>query len=114
MRIDNSPFNNGLPPTHPGEHLADDLDIMEMSADDLDKSLAVPPGTIAAILEARNGITPVLALRLSHYFGTSARLWMDLQNTYDLKVAMRRCGPEIEKYVQPKRRVSRNDLQTHP
>jgi addiction module HigA family antidote len=97
MRIDDGPFSNGLPPTHPGEHLADDLD----------KSLAVPPGTISAILEARNGITPVLALRLSHYFGTSARLWMDLQNTYDLKVAIRRCGPEIEKYVQP-RLVRRN------
>ena len=94
--------------------MADDLEAMKMSADDLDKALAVPPGTIAAILEARNGIIPVLALRLSHYFGPSARLWVDLQNTSDLKVAMQRRGPEIEKHVQPKQRVSRNDLQTHP
>ena len=73
-----------------------------MSAEELDKLLAVPFGTIDAIVEGRSNINAVLALRLSHYFGTSARVWMDMQNTYDLKVAMRKWGPEIEKHVKPR------------
>ena len=85
-----------------------------MSAEEFDRVLAVPSGTISAIIEGRSDITAVLALRLSHYFGTSARVWMDMQNTYDLKVAMRKWGREIKEQVQPKQRVSRNDLQTHP
>ena len=74
-----------------------------MSAEEFDRVLAVPPGTISAIIEGRCDITAVLALRLSHYFGTSARVWMDMQNTYDLKVAMRKWGREIEEQVQPSR-----------
>ena len=108
MRIDDGPFNNGLFPTHPGEHLSDDLEAMEMSAEDFDKILAVPPGTIAAIVKGRRDINPVLALRLSHYFGTSARVWMDMQNTYDLKVAMQEWGPEIEKQVKPRTKALRD------
>ncbi len=84
-----------------------------MSAEEFDKVLAVSTGTIAAIVEGRCDITAVLALRLSHYFGTSARVWMDMQNTYDLKVAMRKWGPEIEKQVQPRQRASRHDIQVH-
>lgn len=109
MRIDDGPFNNGLSPTHPGEHLSDDLEAMEMSAEDFDKVLAVPSGTIAAIVEGRSSINAVLALRLSHYFGTSARVWMDMQNTYDLKVAMRKWGSEIEKQVRPRVKVGKDN-----
>ena len=108
MRIDDGPFSNGLPPTHPGEHLGDDLEAIEMSAEEFDRVLAVPPGTVSAIIEGRCDITAVLALRLSHYFGTSARVWMDMQNTYDLKVAMRKWGGEIEEKVQPRQIMIKN------
>ena len=102
MKIDGGPIRDGMPPIHPGEGLADDLEAMEMSAEEFDQALAVPYGTIAAILEERRGIDAELALRLSHYFGTTARLWMDLQVTYDLKVAERKVGPRILKEVTPR------------
>ena len=74
MRIDDGPFSNGLPPTHPGEHLGDDLEAMEMSAEEFDKVLALPTGTISAVVEGRCDITAVLALRfiaLLRYFSQS-------------------------------------------
>ena len=102
MKIDDRPFKNGMPPIHPGEGLADDLEAMEMGPEEFDRALAIPSGTTAAILEGRRDIDAELALRLSHYFGTTARIWMDLQATHDLKVAERTWGPRILKEVQPR------------
>lgn len=93
MKIDGGSIRDGMPPIHPGEGLADDLEAMEMSAEEFDQALAVPCGTIAAVLEERRSIDAELALRLSHHFGTTARLWMDLQVCYDLKVAERKGRP---------------------
>jgi addiction module HigA family antidote len=102
MKIDGGSIRDGMPPIHPGEGLADDLEAMEMSAEEFDQALAVPCGMIAAVLEERRSIDAELALRLSHYFGTTARLWMDLQVCYDLKVAERKVGPRIFKEVTPR------------
>ena len=87
---------------HPGESLADDLNEMEVTPQEFDVMLAVPARTVAALLEGRRDIDAELALRLSHYFGTTARFWMDLQTTHDLKVAEREVGPKILKEIQPK------------
>ena len=100
MKIDDRPFQNGMPPIHPGESLADELNELEISEIEMDDFLAVPHGTVAAVVEGRKAIDADFALRLSHFFGTGARFWMNLQATYDLKVAMKRSGPHILKHVK--------------
>ena len=101
MKIDDRPFKNGMPPMHPGESLADDLNEMEVSPQEFDALLAVPAGTTEAVLAGRRDIDAEFALRLSHYFGGTARFWMDLQNSYDLKIAERKSGPQILREVKP-------------
>lgn len=102
MKIENGPHKDGMPPMHPGEFLADDLDEMEVTPQEFDTLLAVPDGTVLALVEGRRDMDAEMALRLSHYFGTTARIWMDLQVIHDLKVAERRVGPKILKEVKPK------------
>ena len=100
MKIDDGPFKDGMPPIHPGESLADDLNEIEVSEIEMDDFLSVPPGTVAAIVEGRKDIDADFALRLSHFFGTTARFWMNLQNNYDLKIAEKKSGPHIVKHVK--------------
>ena len=73
-----------------------------MTPDQLDKCLAVPAGTVSAILAKERGIDADFALRISRYFGAGERLWMNLQVSYDLKVAAERVGPRILKEVTPR------------
>lgn len=100
MKIDDRPFKNGMPPMHPGESLADDLNEMEISEIEMDGYLAVPRGTTASIVQGKKNIDADYALRLSHFFGTTARFWMNLQVTYDLKIAEKKSGPHILKHVK--------------
>ena len=100
MKIDDRPFQNGMPPFHPGETLADELNELEISEIEMDDHLAVSLGTTAAIVEGRRHIDADYALRLSHFLGTAARFWMNLQITYDLKMAERKSGPHILKHVK--------------
>ena len=102
MLIDDRPIKNGMPPIHPGESLADDLSEMEVSPEEFDIILAVAPGTTRAVLEGSRDIDAEFALRLSHYFGTTARFWMNLQVSYDLKVAEKKVGSKILREVKPK------------
>ena len=68
----------------------------------MDKCLALPFGTSSAILAKERGIVADFALRISRYLGAGERLWMNLQVSYDLKVAARREGPRILKDVTPR------------
>jgi addiction module HigA family antidote len=54
---------------------------------------------ISAIVSGKRSITADTALRLARYFGTSAQMWMNMQTAYDLEVAVRDVGPEIERDV---------------
>ena len=94
-------FENRMPPFHPGEFLADDLEAMQMSPAEFDAALAVPAGTTALLLDECIDITPELALRLSRYFGGGAELWLSLQAGYDVKVYARKHGPTIVAQVTP-------------
>jgi addiction module HigA family antidote len=94
---------NGMRPVHPGEYIAEDLAEMRMSAGEYDSALAVPKGTVAELVAERATITPEIALRLSRYLGTTARLWMNLQNSYDLKIAEQACGEAIADQVEPRK-----------
>ena len=89
-----------LIPIHPGEILFEDfMKPMDISINRLAREIAVPPGRISAIVNGKRGITADTALRLGKYFGVSPELWMGLQTDYDLRLAQRTIGAEVEKRV---------------
>ena len=92
-----------LPPIHPGEILAEDLRDLDISLNELARSLRVPMNRISEIANGRRSITADTAMRLARYFGTSPEYWMNLQTSYDLAVAQRTKGEEIERAVLPRR-----------
>ena len=63
---------------HPGEHLAEELDALTMSAAELARRLKVPTNRVTEILNGQRAITGDTALRLAHFFGTSAEFWLNL------------------------------------
>ena len=80
---------------HPGEHLAEELDELGMSAAQLARNLAVPTNRVTSILNCQRAITGDTALRLAHFFGTSAEFWLNLQSVYDLRLAHSRFGKSV-------------------
>jgi addiction module HigA family antidote len=84
-------------PIHPGEVLADDLDALDMSAAELSRQLKVPTNRVTEILNGQRAITADTALRLAHFFGTSAQFWLNLQNLYELRRAEEKVGIVIKK-----------------
>lgn len=94
--------NNGMRPVHPGEILGEELEELGMSASAMAGALGVPTNRITAILKGQRGITADTALRLSRYFGTSAQLWLNLQKSFELRVAEIRSGKDIAERVQPR------------
>jgi addiction module HigA family antidote len=81
---------------HPGEHLAEQLDALEMSAAELARQLGVPTNRITGILKGQRAVTGDTALRLGHFFGTSAQFWLNLQSLYDLRLAEQNAGTIID------------------
>jgi addiction module HigA family antidote len=88
-------------PIHPGEILKMEfLDELELSAYALAKALAVPENRVTAILNGERAITADTALRLSHFFGTTAEFWLNLQVHYDLEVTTRTEARKIDREVK--------------
>jgi addiction module HigA family antidote len=83
-------------PIHPGEVLAEDLKALHMSAARLARQLKVPTNRITEILNGQRAITGDTALRLAHFFGTSAQFWLNLQTLYDLRLAEQKAGKSIQ------------------
>ncbi|OFV97282.1 MAG: addiction module antidote protein, HigA family [Acidobacteria bacterium RIFCSPLOWO2_12_FULL_54_10] len=81
---------------HPGEHLAEELKELGMSAAELARRLDVPTNRITQILNGRRAITGDTALRLAHFFGTTAEFWLNLQSLYQLRLAARKSGKSIQ------------------
>ena len=81
---------------HPGEHLAEELGELGMSAAELARKLGVPTNRITGILNGQRAVTGDTALRLAHFFGTSAEFWLNLQSLYELRVAQKRFGTAIK------------------
>jgi len=81
---------------HPGEHLAEELKELGMSAAELARKLDVPTNRITGILNGKRAITGDTALRLSHFFGTSAEFWLSLQSLYELRIAQKKVGKSIK------------------
>ena len=83
-------------PIHPGEHLAEELEALSMSAAELARKLEVPTNRITNILNGHRTITGDTALRLAHFFGTSAQFWLNLQSLYDIRLAEQKTGRTIK------------------
>ena len=94
---------NGMRPVHPGEILREDyLTPLNLTVNALAQSLRVPATRLHEIVKERRAVTPDTALRLSRYFGGDAQSWLNLQASYDLKVAERDLGATIASEVSPR------------
>ena len=85
------------PPIHPGEILADELKEVGVSPTELARQVQVPANRISEIIRGRRGITGDTALRLGHWFGTTPQFWINLQASYDLRLATQQVGEAIER-----------------
>jgi addiction module HigA family antidote len=92
------------PAIHPGEILAEELEEVTVTPTELARQLRVPPNRITQIVQGKRAITGDTALRLGHWFGTSAQFWLNLQSAYDIRVAEAAVGKEIARL--PKRRMA--------
>jgi addiction module HigA family antidote len=92
-----------LAPVHPGEILREDfMAPLELSINGLARALRVPANHVSGIVNERRGISARMALRLARYFGTSAELWLGLQQDYELDVARDTAAAQIEREVLPR------------
>ena len=92
-----------LPPIHPGEILREEfLAPLRMSADQLALALRVPATRINDIVNEKRGITADTALRLSRYFGTTPKFWMNMQSSWELEVAEDQLGYAVRREVLPR------------
>lgn len=92
---------NRMRPVHPGEILREEyLAPMGMSVHALSLALRVPATRLHEIVKERRSVTPDTALRLARYFGTDAQSWLNLQLSYDLKIAEAELKDRIEREVE--------------
>jgi antitoxin HigA-1 len=76
-------------PIHPGEHLAQELRGLRISAAEAARHLDLPEKQVSEILSGEGRVTSDIAARLADWFGTSAQFWLNLQRLYDLHLAQR-------------------------
>jgi antitoxin HigA-1 len=94
----------GVIAIHPGEHLAEELETLGMSAAELARKIDVPTNRITQILNGTRAITGDTALRLGHFFGTRAQFWLNLQSLHELRLAEEKAGKSIKGLPRLKRR----------
>ncbi len=90
------------PPIHPGEILADELEELNMSAADLAQALGVSTELVTQVLLGERSLAADTALRLGRWFGTGPELWLNLQKSYELRLADQTSGEEIRRTVVPR------------
>src|SRR6266853_1140368 len=81
---------------HPGEHLAEELKTLDMSAAELARKIDVPTNRVTQILNGDRSVTGDTALRLAHFFGTTPEFWLNLQSLYELRLAQQKTGKAIK------------------
>ena len=94
---------------HPGEHLAEELKALGMSAAELARRVDVPTNRITGILNGDRAISGDTALRLGHFFGMSGQFWLNLQALYDLRLAEQKAGKAIRALPTLKRRKGKGE-----
>lgn len=80
-------ITNGLPAIHPGELLLEILEDLSLTQAALADALGISPMRVSHVLKGTRPITAELALRLARAFGQSPQYWLNLQTSYDLKIA---------------------------
>jgi addiction module HigA family antidote len=91
------------PPIHPGEILREEFLLpMGVSQYRLAKETGVSPRRINEIVHGKRAISADTALRLSRYFGTSERFWINLQGRYDIEVEKDRLADRLDHEVRPR------------
>lgn len=94
---------NNMRPIHPGEIIREEyLEPLGISANGLATALRVSAPRINDIVREKRGISVDTALRLARYFNTTAQFWMNMQTSYDLKVAQQNIET-IQQEVRPLR-----------
>jgi len=94
-----------MKPIHPGRILKREIVARNLSANKLALAIRVPSGRITQILNEKRGITAETALRLSRYFGNSARFWVNLQSRYELALAERSIGARINAEIETQSQI---------
>lgn len=84
-------------PIHPGEHLAEELAELGISAAELARQIKVPVNRITQIMRGERAVTADTALRLGHWAGTGPQVWLNLQQLCELRLAEREVGVEVRK-----------------
>src|SRR5262245_18448938 len=84
-------------PIHPGEHLAEELKELGISAAELARQIDVPVNRVTGIINGQRSVTADTALRLGHWFGTSPEFWLNLQTLYELRLARKEVGDREKK-----------------
>lgn len=89
-------------PIPPGEILlVEFLEPLKISQNQLARDIDVPVSRVSAIVKGERAITADTALRLAKYLGTSAEMWLHLQSTYDLRLALRTTWPDVKTRIRP-------------
>ena len=101
-------MKNGMRPVHPGEILLEEfMKAAEppINANMLAKALEVPPNRITAIIKGQRGVTGDSAVRLAAFFNTTAEFWMNLQKTYELRLAEKALPLKVKKHIEEHRNL---------
>ena len=85
---------------HPGRILAEEMEARKLSANALAIKLRTNRQAIADIITCKRSISPVMALRIGHYFGTGPELWVSMQSDYDLWKAEQAFGKQIRREIK--------------
>jgi addiction module HigA family antidote len=99
-------IKNGMRPIHPGEILFEEFmkaSVPPINANMLAKALEVPANRITAIIKGQRGITGDTAVRLATFFDTTAEFWMNLQKTYELRLAEQALPSKVRKHIEQHR-----------
>lgn len=95
-------IKNKMRPIHPGEILREEyLNELDMTPNALAVHLKVPPSRIDQIVKEKRSVSADTAIRLAKFFGGSAQSWMNLQSTYDLRIAEETTLKDIQEEVKP-------------
>jgi addiction module HigA family antidote len=90
-----------MPPIHPGEVLLTEfLEPLGVTQHRLAVAISVPPRRINEIVHGKRGISTDTALRLSRFFGTTDRFWLNLQSRYDIEVERDRLAETLDQ-IEP-------------
>lgn len=101
-------IKNGMRPVHPGEILLEEFmkpSDLPINANTLAKALQVPANRITAIIKGQRGITGDTAVRLAAFFNTTAEFWMNLQKTYELRLAEQALPGKVRRHIEQRRGV---------